>query len=220
MIRASPERWADHEISVLGKMGIEDLSKKHTEGSLILFCRGAARTNAGAAAIIPGHSGDQHRHAAGIRNACKNEARPHEARQGDPGRIDEVAEQRAGENQRPRGNAHLALQRHHFAATIKRQSLCLPRLHATIEDAKRGESACLEFLRSLARAIAAAANQNALKSFRLGAGHLFRLVAAKRYRPDRRRLSVPKGCTEEIRPCLIPRTVRVGLHHATAAAVP
>ena len=71
---------AAHEISVLGKMGIEDLSKKHTEGSLTLFCRGAARANAGAAAIIPGHSGDQHRHTAGIRNACKNEARPHEAR--------------------------------------------------------------------------------------------------------------------------------------------
>ena len=75
--------------------------------------------------------------------------------------MDEIAEQRANENERPRRNAHLALQRHHLAATIKRQSLCLPRLHATIEDAKRGESACLEFLRSLARAIARAANQNA-----------------------------------------------------------
>ena len=36
--------------------------------------------NAGTAAVIPGHSGDQHAHAAGIRNTCKNEARPYEPR--------------------------------------------------------------------------------------------------------------------------------------------
>lgn len=60
----------------IGQDGDRRFVEEHTEGSLILFCRGAARANAGAAAIIPGHSGDQHRHAAGIRNACKTRPAP------------------------------------------------------------------------------------------------------------------------------------------------
>ena len=66
--------------------------------------------------LIPRHLCQHHRHAAGIGDAREDEAGADERRQGVPGRIDELTEDRTEHDQSAGADPHLAFQRHHLPA--------------------------------------------------------------------------------------------------------
>jgi hypothetical protein len=75
---------AADEVGVLSQGGVGDLFEKHDSGFLNLLI-GTAR-----GALIPGHAGDEHSHAAPIRCSGENQTRTHKSRKPDERRIDNL----------------------------------------------------------------------------------------------------------------------------------
>jgi len=91
--------------------------------------------------LVPGQLRDEHPHGACVRDASEGEPR---------------ADQHDG----PRGDTHLALQRHDFArAAINRQPSLRPGHRAALDDAALRVAALLKLLRRLFRATTRAAEE-------------------------------------------------------------
>lgn len=112
-------------------------------------------------ALVPWHAGQDHGHAASIRNTGEHQAGPDESGESDPSWMHPVTQHRSQYNQRSGSDSHLSFERHRLPPPIQGKAGGFPRLNTAIDDRHPVESCRAEFLSGLLGAISGSAKQEA-----------------------------------------------------------
>ena len=150
---------AADQICVLCERRVGDLSEKHDEEWLRSNGTGIAGT-LDSGSLVPWHFGQQHRHAAPVRDACKHQTRTHKRAQSVKPGMHPGSQRDADQHHHASRNAYLPLERHRFRATNNRQTFALPAHHATLEYGEIFTACCLQLLIRLLGTLAAATDQH------------------------------------------------------------